>query len=228
MREKCEPSQGVIFDLDGVLVDSEPLHVEAWQRLFDGQGMQVTEEEYRHGIGMTDMAWIAYLFGRRGRETDPAWWQAEKRRIYRGVLAEKGTPFPGVVPLVRRLWQERFALGVASNSWRENIECVLRIADIRCCFAALTGRDDVTQPKPSPEPYLRTAVAMGVAPEACVAVEDSALGIESARRAGMRTIAVPNSLPPERLQEADLLISTLQQADEIVEFCQTNGAAESR
>jgi HAD superfamily hydrolase (TIGR01509 family) len=225
MSDKRKRRKGVIFDLDGVLVDSEPLHVEAWQVLFDKQGMQITEEEYRHGIGMTDTDWIAYLFERRGQETDPDWWQAEKRKVYRGVLAAKGKPFAGVVRLVRRLRQEQFALGVASNSWRENIECVLEAADLRDCFTALTGRENVTEPKPSPAPYLRTARAMGVAPKACVAIEDSDLGVRSAQRAGMRAIAVPNSLPPDRLQEADLVVPSLEQADVIVEFCRRNGRA---
>jgi HAD superfamily hydrolase (TIGR01509 family) len=107
-------------------------------------------------------------------------------------------------------------LGVASNSWRENIHTVLETSDLASCFGALTGKEDVTRPKPHPEPYLRTARALGVAAAACTVIEDSDLGLEAARRAGMRAIAVPNSLPPERLALADLIVPTLEDADAVM------------
>jgi len=210
--------RAVIFDLDGVLVDSEGLHVDAWKLLFAQQGMTVTDEEYEHGIGMTDVAWIRWLFARRGEPVDASWWQCAKRELYADILARNVRPFPGVLELVDRLAAEGFRLGVASSSWRENIETV--VAALRLCgrFGALVGKEDVARHKPDPEAYLLAADRLGVAPRACTVIEDSVLGIRAAAAAGMRCIAVPTSLPAGRLTEADVVFDTLEDADAVVAF----------
>lgn len=215
-------AKAVIFDLDGVLADSEPLHVEAWRRLFARHGIAVSDEEYAHGIGMLDADWIRYLFGRRGQPVDPTWWQNAKRGVFQEILSRSVRPLPGAERLVRRLWPE-FRLGVASNSWRESIETVLRAMGIRSCFGALTGLEDVERHKPHPDAYLRTAASLGVPPPACTVIEDSALGIRAAKAAGMHCIGVTTTLPAERLAEADLVVSTLEDTDRILEFARGAG-----
>ena len=216
MSSPSRATQAVIFDLDGVLVDSEDLHVDAWKTLFARHGIEVTDQEYRDAVGMLDADWIAGLFGRRGQQTDPAWWQAAKRRVYRGILAANVRLFPGVDVLVRALHAAGLRLAVASSSWRENIHTVLDAAGLAHCFAVLTGKEDVRRHKPHPEPYLRTARALAVPPAACTVVEDSDIGIEAARRAGMRCIAIPNSLPPEQLAAADAILPSLENPDAVL------------
>ena len=216
MSSPSRATQAVIFDLDGVLVDSEGLHVDAWKTLFARHGIEVTDQEYRDAVGMLDADWIAGLFGRRGQQTDPAWWQAAKRRVYRGILAANVRLFPGVDVLVRALHAAGLRLAVASSSWRENIHTVLDAAGLAHCFAVLTGKEDVRRHKPHPEPYLRTARALAVPPAACTVVEDSEIGIEAARRAGMRCIAIPNSLPPEQLAAADAILPSLENPDAVL------------
>ena len=216
MSSPSRATQAVIFDLDGVLVDSEGLHVDAWKTLFARHGIEVTDQEYRDAVGMLDADWIAGLFGRRGQQTDPAWWQAAKRRVYRGILAANVRLFPGVDVLVRALHAAGLRLAVASSSWRENIHTVLDAAGLAHCFAVLTGKEDVRRHKPHPEPYLRTARALAVPPAACTVVEDSDIGIEAARRAGMRCIAIPNSLPPEQLAAADAILPSLENPDAVL------------
>jgi HAD superfamily hydrolase (TIGR01509 family) len=208
IASSADRSRAVIFDLDGVLVDSEPLHVEAWKVLFARHGIAVTDEEYAHGIGMLDADWIRYLFERRGRAADPEWWQDAKRGIYRDILARSVRPFPGVVGLVRRLRPE-FRLAVASNSWRENIETVAEALGLRDCFDVLTGKEDVARAKPHPDAYLTTAARLGVPPAACTVIEDSDLGVRAAKAAGMACIGVTNTLPAERLASADLIVASL-------------------
>ena len=155
MSPADEP-RAVIFDLDGVLVDSEGLHVEAWRLLFARQGMSVSDADYEHGVGMTDVAWIRWLFERRGRSVDAAWWQDAKRAVYADLLERDVRPFPGVVELVGRLAGE-FRLAVASSSWRENIETVVQRLGLAGRFGALVGKQDVEHHKPRPEAFLLAA-----------------------------------------------------------------------
>lgn len=214
----CDPRfKGVIFDLDGVLVDSEGLHVAAWRELFARHGFEATDAEYALGVGMSDADWLGWLAERRGLAADLAAWRREKREIFQRILAENVRPFPGVAPLVRRL-RPRCCLAVASNSTRESILTALGALGIRDCFDALVGADDVTRHKPHPEAYQRAAACLELPPQACLVIEDSPLGIQAARAAGMRCIGITNSLPAEQLREADLIVATLEDARPILEL----------
>ncbi len=210
-------TRGVIFDLDGVLVDSEALHVEAWRALFARLGIEVSDEEYAQGVGMADVDWLRWLVARRGLQADIASWREEKRALFQRILAADTRPFPGVAELVRRLRPD-FRLAVASNSWRQNIETVLERLGLRDSFDALVGADDVTRHKPHPEAYQVAAARLGLPPAACVVIEDSPLGIQAAKAAGMRCIGITNSLPAERLGGADLVVGTLEDAEPVLRF----------
>ena len=211
-------AEAVIFDLDGVIADSESLHVKAWKILFARHGMSATEEEYEHGIGLRDVDWLEYLFARRGMDTDIGWWQDAKLAIFRDILEREGQPFPGVRDLIAALDGAGLLLAVASNSWRENIETMLRKVDALDRFRVITGHEDVTRAKPAPDIYLLTAERLGLAPSACVVVEDSPVGIAAAKAAGMRCIAVTHTLPAERLQQADRIVEDLIDSDRILRF----------
>ena len=156
-----DEARAVIFDLDGVLVDSEALHVEAWRVLFAREGVAATEAEYEHGVGMADAEWIRWLFARRGQPTDADWWRDAKRPIYSQILARSVRPFPGVPELIRRLHGE-FRLAVASSSWRESIETVLDAMGLRPCFGALVGKQDVDRHKPHPQIQQPVRPGMGM------------------------------------------------------------------
>lgn len=209
--------RAVIFDLDGVLVDSEDLHVDAWKVLFAQEGIEATEAEFDAGIGMVDTEWIRGVLVRRGLPVDLEWWRDAKRGVFREILAANIRPYPGVAPLVHRLHVE-FRLGVASNSWHENIETVLAGLGLGACFGSVVGLDDVTHHKPHPEAYLRSSELLGVPPAWCTVVEDSRLGIQAAKAAGMRCIGIPTTLAAEELSEADLVVGSLEEADAIVGF----------
>jgi len=211
-------SQAVIFDLDGVIADSESLHVKSWKILFARHGMAATDEEYEHGIGLRDVDWLEYLFARRGQDADVGWWQGAKLDIFRDILEREGAAFPGVRDLIAALSDAGLLLAVASNSWRENIETMVRKLAVADRFAVLTGHEDVTRAKPAPDIYLLTAERLGVAPSACVVIEDSPVGIEAAKAAGMRCIGVTHTLPAERLVGADLVVDGLTDADRVLRF----------
>jgi len=210
-------TRGVVFDLDGVLVDSEGLHVEAWRRVFAQHGLEATDAELAQGVGMSDVDWLVWLAARRGLTADIAALREAKRGVFQALLEADARPFPGVVDLVRTL-HLGFRLGVASNSWRLNIETALGALGVRDAFDAIVGAEDVTHHKPHPEAYQRVAARLGLPPAACWVIEDSSLGIQAAKAAGMRCIGVTNSLPAERLARADLVVSTLEDAELILRF----------
>jgi HAD superfamily hydrolase (TIGR01509 family) len=213
-----ETTRAVILDLDGVIADSEALHVKAWRILFAGHGVEATEEEFEHGIGLRDVDWLEYLFARRSEDADITWWQDAKREVFRDILEREGRPFPGARDLIMVLSDAGLLLAVASNSWRENIETMVRKLDAADRFRVLTGHEDVTRAKPAPDIYLLTAERLGVEPAACVVVEDSPVGIQAAKAAGMRCIGVTHTLPAERLAEADMILTSLNDLDAVLRF----------
>lgn len=210
-------TRAVIFDLDGVLVDSEALHVEAWREVFTARGVIVSDEEYAHGVGMADADWLAWLAPRRAPPLAVQECLDAKRRLFARLLAANVRPFPGVRELVARLHPE-CRLGVASNSPRQSIETVLAALELRALIEAVAGAEDVTRHKPHPDIYLRVAKSLGVEPGRCTVIEDSALGVQAAKAAGMRCIGVTNSLPAERLAAADLTVASLADAECLVRF----------
>ncbi len=214
--------RAVIFDLDGVLVDSEPLHVKAWKALFEREGIRASEEEFAMGVGMADTEWISLILAARRRHDDPQWWRSAKNEVFREILAREVRPFPGALDLIERLRGE-FRLGVASNSVRETVETALRLLGVRERFEAVVGAEDLTNYKPHPQAYLKAADALGVAPPRCTVVEDSTLGVQAAKAAGMRCVGITTTLPAHRLAQADLILPSLEEADTLIAFARGGG-----
>lgn len=207
--------RAVIFDLDGVICDTEPLHVISWRILFAKRGIEVPEAYLKTGIGITDLEFLRTFFERYDIKGDPNLWQLEKRNIYLGLLQHKVPEFPGAVALVKRLYWN-WPLGLASSSWRISIETITRRLAIRRHFAAIIGKEDVTEHKPSPEPFLAAAAELEIDPVRCAVIEDSIAGIEAAKGAGMLCIAVTNSYPADKLSDADLIVTSLEDAAPIL------------
>ena len=209
--------KAVIFDFDGVICNTEPLHAKSWQMLFARKGIHVPEERIWGAVGTPDYVFLQELFEEYRLNDSLQSWEVEKRNIFLLLLRQNVPSFPGAVELVRRLgWN--WPLGIASTSWRVVIEFSLQRLGIRGCFQAIVGKEDVTEHKPSPEPYLRAAADLGEEPQGCVAIEDSPAGITAARAAGMPCIAVANSFPPDKLPAADLVVPSLEQADAVIAF----------
>jgi HAD superfamily hydrolase (TIGR01509 family) len=186
----------VLFDLDGVLLDSESTWDEARRAYVAAHGGAWQPDATRRMMGMSAPEWAQYLHGDLGVPDPPA-------VISDGVVDLVLAAYRGRLPLmpsaagtVREL-AEHWPLGLASSSNRPVIDAVLDASRLRACFAAVVSSEEVRRGKPAPDVYLAAAAALGVAARDCVAVEDSANGIRSARAAGARTIAVPNRrFPP--------------------------------
>jgi HAD superfamily hydrolase (TIGR01509 family) len=191
----------VIFDLDGVLVDSERLWNGAKEALVRETGATWRDEAPTVMMGMSSPEWAAYLHDELGVPMDvDAISREVVRRMEEGYRRELPL-LPGAEEAVRRL-AERWPLGLASSSNRELIDLVLEVAGFGDAFRVTVSSEEVARGKPAPDVYLEAAVRLGVAPARCVAVEDSSNGLRSAAAAGMTVIAVPN---PHYAPAADAL-----------------------
>jgi HAD superfamily hydrolase (TIGR01509 family) len=191
-----EPA-AIVFDLDGVLIESEQVWDTAREELVRERGGTWHDRATRDMMGMSSTEWSRYLHERLGVPMTP---DEINRDVVRRVAAayERDLPLlPHAVETVREL-ARRWRLGVASSSNRPIIELVLDRSGLAECFAAVVSSEEVDHGKPAPDVYLAVARQLGVDPAACVAIEDSTNGIKAALAAGMRTIAVPNrEFPPD-------------------------------
>jgi HAD superfamily hydrolase (TIGR01509 family) len=203
--------EAVVFDLDGVLIQSEEVWDAVRERYVREAGGRYDDEVQRAMMGMSAPEWSRYLHEEAGVWEDP---EDINREVVERMLQayRRELPLlPGAVEAVRRT-AESFPLGLASSSNREVFEAVLDLAGIADCFSATVSSEEVPRGKPAPDVYLEAARRLGVAPERCTAVEDSHAGIRSAKSAGMRVVAIPNaSYPPddEALELADAVVPSL-------------------
>ena len=183
--------RGVLWDLDGTLVDSADYHWRAWRDTLAAEGASITYQQFLDSFGQKNDRILARWFGpdisvdRIQRIGDAK--EAEYRRLAQteGLLA-----LPGAVDWIARLKRAGWKQAIASSAPRANVEVMLRAATLDRSFDALVAAEDVSSGKPDPEVFLKAAERLGVVPFRCVVVEDAAAGIEAARGAGMRCIGV--------------------------------------
>jgi HAD superfamily hydrolase (TIGR01509 family) len=211
-----KPYEAVIFDMDGVIVDSEPLHERAFREIFDELGYGQT-----HGVhfpdyyGRSDRAlWLDFIEKHRPPQSLEFLTELKQNRFL-DLLRAQQPIFPGIPELVQELAAQK-PLALASGSLHVVIETVLSMRDLRRHFGPVVSVQDVERPKPWPDVFLRAAERLAVSPKNCVVIEDSAAGVTSARAAGMRVIAITNSLPAERLTEADAIVRTYSEISSLL------------
>jgi beta-phosphoglucomutase len=214
--------RAVIFDFDGVIANSEPLHFAAFRGVLADEGVTLVEDEYyARYLGYDDIGVFRAVSGDRGLSwnvnlvTDLA---ARKAVHLERLEQERSILFPGAERAIRRL-AATLPLAIASGALRVEILGVLDHAGLSQYFGAVVAAEDTLASKPAPDPYLRavgllgTAIGQSLEPRDCVAVEDSHWGLESARAAGLRTIAVTHTYPAAALSSADLVITHLDRLD---------------
>jgi beta-phosphoglucomutase len=208
--------RGIVFDFDGVIANSEPLHLHGFRDILAAEGIELTEADYyARYLGFDD----AGTFAAVGVDRSVKWSAADIARLV-GRKAERmevleskqSLLFPGAADAIRRLAAEG-PLAIASGALRAEIEGVLHREGLDRSFCVIVGADDVRVSKPAPDPYLRAVELLspmtGV-PDcaAYVAIEDSPWGLQSARDAGLRTVAITHTYPADRLT-ADLTVTSL-------------------
>ena len=206
----------VVFDLDGVIVDTEELWDEIREALARERGGRWSERATTDMMGMSAPEWSRYMHEVVGLADPP---DEINREVVSRLLdryAERPPLVDGAADAVRRL-AARWPLGLASSSNREVIDRALEVTSLAPCFRATVSSEEVGRGKPSPDVYVEAAHRLGVAPGACAAVEDSANGIRSAHAAGMRVIAIPNrAFPPaaDALALAAVVLDSIRGLDE--------------
>lgn len=201
--------EAIIFDMDGVIVDSEPYSMQALIDVLRQYGIDPTEEDIRRSYGRRIHDDFQDYFRRYGVTAHLDTAVAQKEARYYHLAAGHLQTFSGVMALIDRLHQQGYRLGVASSGDRVKLAFSMQALGLDGRFQAVVCGNDVTHSKPAPEIYLVAAQRLGVPPRACVAIEDAPGGVEAAKRAGMCCIAVTNSVARERLQHADLIVESL-------------------
>ena len=212
--------EAVIFDLDGVLIDSERVWDEARRQLVVEHGGRWHDRAQSDMMGMSSIEWSRYIRDRLGVDLPPERISQEVVRRLTRLYRERLPLVPGAQEAIERL-AARWPLGLASSSNRELIDLVLEVSGLAPFFDATVSSDEVARGKPAPDVYLEAARRLGVVPTRCVAIEDSHNGILSAVAAGMAVVAIPNpQFPPgeEAIAAAACALSSIDDlTPEVVE-----------
>jgi beta-phosphoglucomutase family hydrolase len=180
-----------IFDMDGTLVDNMPYHTRAWVTLLSMAGIEIDPGQFvRETAGLNNSEVLRRIIGSNITDQEIAEFSTRKEKLYRDMYGEHVEGIPGAVEFLLEAHDLGIPLALATAAGTENIEFTLSRLGIRALFSVIMSSEDLENGKPHPEIFLKTAEALDVPPESCLVFEDSALGIEAARRAGMPVILV--------------------------------------
>ncbi len=194
----------LLFDLDGVVVDSNALHVASWQEVARRHGFACADPEHIGKCGLRTAAVIRDLLRWPVSAEDAARIGREKEEIYRDWIRRDGIrPIPGVQAFLAEAGRRSIPCAVGSSAPRENVDACLQALDLEQAFQATVSGADVARGKPAPDIFLKAAAALGIAPERCLVFEDAPAGVAAAHAAGMRAWALLTSHAREELAEAD-------------------------
>jgi len=206
--------KAIVFDFDGVLADSEPLHLRAYQKVLSQFGITLTKEDYyTQYLGYDDEGVFTRVAAANALPLDERQLQAliaEKARVFDAVIGSEEILYQGAAACVTRM-AARYPLGIASGAMRHEIEAILRFAGLLEYFRFIVGSGDTPQSKPAPDPYLRAAELHGLAPLDCAAIEDSHWGIVSAKSAGLTCVGLATTYSREHLTAADRVVDSLDE-----------------
>jgi len=211
--------EAIVFDFDGVLVDSEPLHYQAFLEVGRPEGFEFDYPAYiERYVGFDDRGVFEALLneaGRREEAADPVFVAAlieRKAQAFERVAAEQGAAMPGAEALVRSVG-ERWPLAIASGATQAEIRKLLDRIRLAGCFDPVVAADDVARSKPDPETYAQAVRRLGVPAAHCLAIEDTPAGLRAAREAGLRTLGVAGTVLPSELGEAERVADSLRGLD---------------
>ncbi len=203
----------ILWDMDGVIVDSNSFHFAAWQETFAKRGVAITKECFTKLCGTRNDFIVGSIMGRELPEGDIKIIIQEKEENFRRKATGHIKPFPGAVRLLNAIKKGNFKLGLVSSAPKENIDFVLGELNLEGIFNCIVFGQEVSASKPNPQVYLLAAEKMKVAPKDCLVIEDSPLGVKAAKTAGMKCLAITNTHPWQKLKEADKVVDSLVSGD---------------
>ncbi len=204
--------QAVIWDLDGVIIDSADEHRRAWQRLAREEGIKFTDEDFWATFGKRNDDIIAILWGPLSPEQVQL--LRDRKEIYfRELIRQTAAPLPGSMELMRSLHEAGYLQALASSAPIENIQLISEVLGLERYLTALVSGETVPHGKPAPDIFLKAAQQLHIEPSRSLVIEDAVAGVEAAHAAGMRCIAVASNRDLPGLRKAELMVKTLLEVD---------------
>lgn len=204
----------VIFDMDGVIVDNATYHFEAWQEACARHGITLTSERYQNELnGRTMSDTLRILFERDLTQEEIRAFEKEKEAKYRELYGPYIKPVPGLIKLLEELKEKSIPTAVATSAPPENVDFTLDGTQTRSFFQSIIDASMVSQGKPHPEVYLRSAEALETDPQRCIVFEDAIMGIQAGKNAGMKVVALATTHTAEHLTIADTVMDDFSEID---------------
>jgi beta-phosphoglucomutase len=202
--------KAILWDLDGVLVNSMEFHYRAYSEILSQRGVKLSREKYlKEMIGLRNYTILRRVLGDLPNE-EILRLAEQKEEAFRRLVKGQVQPLPGAAELVRRARDGGIKQAIVSSTPRANIELMLQSLGLYECFEVIVGEEDAERGKPDPEGFVLAASRLGVPPEECVVIEDAPEGIAGGKAAGMRCIGVTTTRPAEKLLQADLIVESLE------------------
>jgi beta-phosphoglucomutase len=222
----CHKKLGVIFDMDGVLVDTGWAHRQAWFDLAGKEGLEMTDEFFERTFGMQNAAILPMLrpgISREELERLSNW----KEQRYRDLMKEHLELAPGAEALLKDLKRHGFRLAIGSSAPPENLNLFWDRLSLAEWFDARVTKEEITRSKPAPETFLKAAEKLGLAPACCAVVEDAVPGVQAAKAAGMPVVAITTTRQRENLAQADRIVDSLSElkASDFLALLRSSSAA---
>ena len=212
----ANPRQAFVFDMDGTIVDNMAFHLDSWLAFFARRGLQLDADEFfRATAGRQGGEIMRAYLGEHLSDEEVGLLNHEKESVYRELYAPHRRTVEGFDALLERAKGAGVKLAVATAAPPANIEFTLDGLDLRRHFDAVVGAADVARGKPHPDVFLKAAERCGVAPEHCIVFEDAPLGVEAARRAGMRCVVLTTTLPPSAFTAFDNVSAIVRDFSEL-------------
>ena len=199
----------VIFDVDGVLIDSGQIHYESWKKLANEIGVAFSKQYFEKTFGKQGIPTLKKIVSKNVSDKQLHEWVELKEVYYREMIKDNLTALPGVIPLIKELKENSFKLAVATSGPPKNTTLLLKTLNINHFFDQIITAADIKNGKPAPDIFLMVSMNLNISPKNCLVIEDAPVGIKAAKKAKMKCIALTTTHERSKLVKADLIIDSL-------------------
>jgi beta-phosphoglucomutase len=210
---KLHKQRGVIFDLDGVLIDTGPFHKQSWYDLAEKEGLEMSDQLFYSTFGMQNYQIIPKLAGRQVSRDQIDRMSDWKEQRYRDLIEGKLQLLQGVKPLLEDLKRHGFALAIGTSAPRANLDFMFEHISLVDFFDDYVTGEEIKEGKPAPDTFLKAAKKLSIPARKCIVVEDAVAGVQAGKAAGMAVVAVTNTTDRAKLSQADLVVDSLAELD---------------